>query len=125
MRSEGQPQGPERRALSPGDSRQPDRCELCLRAVPSLTRHHLIPRRLHRTTRFRRRFERQTMREAVLWVCRPCHNAIHRAADEQVLGLYYRSREALLSIPELCAFVDWLSGKPPSFVPKRRLKRRN
>ncbi len=102
----------------------PERCELCRRPVPVLTRHHLIPRRLHRQRRFLRLFPLDEMRSRVLWVCRPCHNAIHHACDEQTLGLYYNTRQALLGLPELRAFADWLGTKSAGFTPKHRLKRR-
>lgn len=103
---------------------QPEHCELCRRAVPDLTRHHLIPRRLHRQRRFQQRFDLEDMRSRVLWVCRPCHNVIHHACDEQTLGLHFNSRDALLGVPEIHAFVAWLQDKPAGFVPKHRLKRR-
>ena len=103
----------------------PEHCELCDRAVPSLTRHHLIPRRLHGKRAFLRRFDRAEMRSRILWVCRPCHNAIHHSCDEQTLGLHYNTREALLTVPEIAEFVTWLQGKPEGFVPKRRHRRRS
>jgi len=102
----------------------PDACELCGRAVPELTRHHLIPRRLHRKKHFQRKYTREEMLGRVLWVCRPCLNAIHRARNEQQLGLHYNTRARLLEIPELQDFVQWLKDKPAGFRPKRRLKRR-
>lgn len=99
---------------------QPERCELCERPVPQLTRHHLIPRRLHRKKRFQKRFAREDMITRTLWVCRPCHNAIHRAASEHELGERYNTREALLELDGLSQFVEWLRGKPAGFVPRKR-----
>lgn len=98
----------------------PKQCELCARAVPDLTRHHLIPRRLHRKPAFRRQFSREEMITRVCWVCRPCHNAIHHARSEQQLGLYYNTREALLAMEEVHEFVTWLKDKPAGFKPKHR-----
>lgn len=97
---------------------QPDRCELCRRPVAKLTRHHLIPRRLHSKRRFLKLFSREDMITRTLWVCRPCHNAIHRTCSEYELGLTFNSREKLLEIEELRVFVDWLRDKPEGFVPK-------
>ncbi|MFE8070752.1 hypothetical protein QQM79_06805 [Marinobacteraceae bacterium S3BR75-40.1] len=103
---------------------QPDHCELCGRPVADLTKHHLIPRRLHRKKHFQRKFAREEMLSRILWVCRPCHNAIHRARNEQQLGMHYNTRERLLEIPELQEFVQWLQDKPAGFVPKRHRRYR-
>lgn len=98
---------------------QPDVCELCRRPVAKLTRHHLIPKRLHRKKRFQKLFTREELITRTLWVCRPCHNAIHRVASETELGLHYNTREKLLANDELRAFVTWLKDKPGGFIPKR------
>lgn len=95
----------------------PDACELCLRQAP-LTRHHLIPKALHSKTYVRKRFGREQRITATLWVCRPCHNQIHRLFSEKELALIYNSREALLGDSRLRTFVDWLATKPPGFVPR-------
>lgn len=55
---------------------------------------------------------------ATLWVCRACHNQIHRLFSEKELALTYNSREALLSDERLRTFVDWLASKPPGFMPR-------
>jgi len=51
-------------------------------------------------------------------VCRPCHNAIHKARSEYELGLHFNTREKLLELEELQTFVEWLKDKPGGFVPK-------
>ncbi|PVY75922.1 hypothetical protein C8D92_106183 [Tamilnaduibacter salinus] len=99
---------------------KPDHCELCQRPVPDLTRHHLIPRHLHRKKRFQKAFDRDDLIARTLWVCRPCHNAIHRICSERELGLYYNTRDKLLELEELRTFVDWLKDKPAGFIPKKR-----
>ncbi|MDI9244406.1 hypothetical protein [Marinobacter sp. CHS3-4] len=97
---------------------QPDECELCERPVAKLTRHHLIPKRLHRKKRFQKLFSKEDLVTRTLWVCRPCHNAIHKACGELELGLHYNTRKALLELDELRRFVVWLKDKPEDFVPK-------
>ncbi|WP_111494415.1 hypothetical protein [Marinobacter bohaiensis] len=99
---------------------QPDCCELCDRPVAQLTRHHLIPRRLHGKKRFQKLFSREDMITRTLWVCRPCHNAIHGACSEHELGMHYNTRNKLMQLDELRTFVDWLKDKPEGFVPKRQ-----
>ncbi|MCQ2029661.1 hypothetical protein [Stutzerimonas zhaodongensis] len=96
---------------------QPEACELCRRQTP-LTRHHLIPKSLHGKTYVRKRFGREERITATLWVCRPCHNQIHRLFSEKELALDFNSRDALLADERLRTFVDWLSTKPGGFVPR-------
>lgn len=93
------------------------RCALCGRAAP-LTRHHLIPKTLHRKPRYRKRHDRAYLNTAVLWVCRPCHSHLHRTLTERELADQYASRAALLEHPDIRAFAEWLSTKPDGFVPK-------
>jgi hypothetical protein len=94
------------------------RCELCQRDGVLLTRHHLIPRMQHRRRSTQRRFDRQEMRERLLYVCRPCHNHIHTLFSEKQLASEYNSVEALLTNKALQEFVDWIAKKPPGFKPK-------
>ena len=95
----------------------PEHCELCQRSAP-LTRHHLIPKALHGKTYVRKRFAREERITATLWVCRPCHNQIHRLFSEKDLALTLNNRDALMSDPRLRTFVDRLSSKPAGFVPR-------
>ena len=108
--------------------RAPERCELCGRPE-RLTRHHLIPRTLHRNRRVRRRWSREALTRAILWVCRPCHDQIHQLIPEKQLAEHYHTREALLAHAELRRFVEWIRSRPPGFRPrsrswKQRLNRR-
>ena len=96
---------------------QPDACELCGRAA-ALTRHHLIPKALHDKPYVQKRFAKSERITATLWVCRACHNQIHRLFSEKELALTFNSREALLGDERLRTFVDWLAGKPAGFMPR-------
>jgi len=96
---------------------QPEVCELCARPA-SLTRHHLIPKALHDKAYGQKRSPRHERITATLWVCRACHNQIHRLFSEKELALTYNSREALLGDERLRTFVDWLASKPPGFMPR-------
>jgi hypothetical protein len=98
---------------------QPACCELCERPVARLTRHHLIPKRLHRKKRFQKLFTKTEMITRTLWVCRPCHNAIHKARSEYELGLDFNTWEKLMALDELSKFVEWLRDKPEGFAPKK------
>ncbi len=96
---------------------QPAACELCARQLP-LTRHHLIPKALHDKPYVQKRFARVERITATLWVCRACHNQIHRLFSEKELALTYNSREALLGDERLRTFVAWLASKPAGFTPR-------
>ena len=112
-------------SLPPGKQDRPVRCELCDRPVAALTRHHLIPRTVHGRKRFRKRYSREQMLNAILWLCRPCHRHIHVVLSEQALGEHHASREALLSHPDIRTFVDWLADKPAGFQPRSRRPRQD
>lgn len=102
----------------------PARCQLCGRAGAELTRHHLIPRTRHGNKRSRRRFALETMRNQILWLCRPCHKQIHALFTEKELAEHYHSREALLEHAEVQRFVAWIGNKPAGFVPSTQRSRR-
>ena len=103
--------------MDPG-RRQPPACELCARTMDDLTRHHLIPRKQHRRRRIRRRFSRAEREGRVLWVCRPCHDHIHRQFDEQALAERLNTLDALLAEPTIQRFVHWIARHPPGFRPR-------
>jgi hypothetical protein len=90
----------------------PPPCELCGRAGPALTKHHLIPRAVHNRKWARRRFGREAMQTRVLWVCKPCHRHIHATLSEKQLAHDYNTRGALLAHPEIARFVRWIADKP-------------
>ncbi len=108
----------------PGQGTGEGQCVLCGRGPLPLTRHHLVPRRVHRKPRFRKAFSRQALQQQVILVCRPCHNFIHYCRSEQDLALNHNTLETLRDIPELESFTDWLGQKPAGFVPKARSRRR-
>ncbi len=93
-------------------------CALCGRQE-RLTRHHLIPRARHGKRRVRRRVDRETLKQAVILVCRPCHDQIHRVLDEHTLEQDYNTAEALLAHPEIRRFAEWIARRPAGFRPKR------
>jgi hypothetical protein len=92
----------------PARNRPPDRCELCGREQP-LTFHHLIPRKNHRKTRFRKRFPTHEMRNRGLYLCRPCHDGVHDLIDEKELGERYNTREDLLAHEGIARHVAWVA----------------
>jgi hypothetical protein len=86
-------------------------CALCGRAALQLTRHHLVPRTLHKRARIRRTFTREE-RHTVVLLCRPCHKQIHAVLSESELAREYSSLEALAAHPDIARFVEWVSRQP-------------
>ncbi len=84
------------------------RCELCRREERRLTCHHLIPRTLHRNKWFKKNFTRERMQETVD-LCRDCHSAIHRFADEKTLGRELNTLDALRSHPQIGRFIGFVA----------------
>jgi hypothetical protein len=86
-------------------------CALCGRAAPGLTRHHLVPRTLHKRACTRRNFSRAELYTVTL-LCRPCHKQIHAVFTESELARGYASTEALAAHPKIARFVEWIARQP-------------
>ena len=73
----------------------------------AVTKHHLIPRTLHRNKWFKKRFTRDELRRTVP-LCRECHSAVHAMfPDEKKMGRECGTPEALLSHEAIRPFVTW------------------
>lgn len=93
-------------------------CEIC-RRDEILTKHHLVPRKLHNNTRLQRLFGgKRNLQTHVIKVCRPCHDAIHKAKTEKELAFDYNTLDKILSIPEIINHANWISNKRVGFTPK-------
>lgn len=85
---------------------KPAECQLCEREL-HLTFHHLIPRKVQRRTRFQKHYSKEQLALGI-WVCRPCHNAIHRFHDEMTLGQAFNTLEKLLDCEKLQKHIGWV-----------------
>eukprot|EP00775_Hariotina_reticulata_P002547 gene2547-2850_t len=73
-----------------------------------LTKHHLIPRDVHKEFK-KRGYSTAQLQEGLL-VCRPCHSAIHRAVpNNKQLALHYSNLEALQQHEAVAKFAAWAS----------------
>lgn len=84
-----------------------DCCALCERDRP-LTFHHAIPRTLHKKRWVKARFSADELHDGA-WLCRDCHDAVHRFIPHRELAESFRTLEALRAHPEVARFVAWIA----------------
>ncbi|WP_298609157.1 HNH endonuclease [uncultured Thiothrix sp.] len=82
-------------------------CTCCGRNT-ALTFHHLIPRKLHRRTAFKKKYGRDELNQGIA-VCRLCHNGIHDLYTEMQLAKAFISLQALLADPALQLHFAWVA----------------
>lgn len=82
-------------------------CSLCHRQT-ALTFHHLIPKKVHRRTHFRKHFSRAELARGIP-VCRKCHSGIHRLFDEMHLARELNTLDKLRANDDLARHVDWVA----------------
>ncbi|KAF7313168.1 hypothetical protein MKEN_01003100 [Mycena kentingensis (nom. inval.)] len=75
-------------------STRTEECEICERRVP-LTYHHLIPRSVQAKA-LKKRWHTESRINAVAWLCRPCHTAVHQVASNIELAQHFYTVELLL-----------------------------
>ncbi len=86
---------------------KPEQCELCQRQL-ALTYHHLIPRKMHRRTYFRKNFDKAELAKGI-WICRKCHNGVHRLYDEMTLAKKFHRLDLLLADEAIKKHVQWVA----------------
>ena len=82
-----------------------EECELCGQ-TRFLTRHHLIPRKLHGRKKTRKRFSRTELQACVM-ICRICHDGIHNLYDEKTLAEKFFPIESLQQDRSISRHVAW------------------
>ncbi len=83
------------------------RCPFCRRDLP-LTFHHLIPKKLHRRTRFRKQYSHEQLNRGIN-ICRQCHDGIHDRYDEMTLYRDFSSPDRLAADPALARYFEWVA----------------
>jgi len=73
-----------------------------------LTAHHLIPRKLHRRTHFKKRFSKVQLQNTIP-ICRECHSGLHKLYDEMHLGKRLNTPDKLLADPVVKKHIEWVS----------------
>jgi|SaaInl5LU_22_DNA_1037371.scaffolds.fasta_scaffold49960_3 hypothetical protein len=82
-------------------------CPCCERKT-RLTFHHLIPKKMHRRTYFKKHVPREIREQGIL-VCRQCHSGIHRFYDEMTLAKQFNSLTLIKDDAQLNAFFMWVA----------------
>ena len=82
-------------------------CACCGRDV-ALSFHHLIPKKMHRRTRFKKMYSKQAL-DAGIYVCARCHRGIHKCYDEMTLAKRFNSLEQLLQDDALVRHFQWVA----------------
>lgn len=81
-------------------------CDLCGRHT-ELTFHHLIPRKVHRRSHFRRHYAREVLLDGIE-LCRLCHKGLHRLYDEMTLAKRLSTLDALRDDPRVQRHICWV-----------------
>ncbi len=74
----------------------------------ALTFHHLIPRKMHRRTRFARQYDKHTLNLGV-YICRDCHKGVHKTYDEMELATRFNTPQSLVDCPKLRKHFAWVA----------------
>ncbi len=82
-------------------------CELCKREKGT-TRHHLIPRTLHKNKWFKKRYTTKYMTEHTAALCKDCHSTVHQFYPEKELGREYNELSKLLESEKIQKYLKWL-----------------
>ncbi|MCI4671615.1 MAG: hypothetical protein MRZ79_25960 [Bacteroidia bacterium] len=82
-------------------------CELCEREGLPTTKHHVIPRKVHKNKWFRKNFSREAMNETID-LCKNCHRQIHLFFSHKDLARKYHSVELLLEEERVKNYVEWI-----------------
>ena len=83
---------------------------LCCGRYTVLTFHHLIPKKLHRRTFFRKKFDKEELNRGVN-ICRACHDGIHDLYDEMKLAKHFYTPEMLMADEPLQKHFAWVAKK--------------
>lgn len=80
-------------------------CATCHRQTP-LTKHHLIPKKREKK---KKKISKNEGEEAVVYICRTCHDGIHDLYDERILEKEFYTLEKLSTDERLRKHFLWVS----------------
>ena len=82
-------------------------CEICERDWVRLTYHHLIPKQVHDKVR-KRKWHEEWRLNSVAWLCRACHDFVHRIASNEELARHLWTVDLLLEREDVQAWAAWV-----------------
>lgn len=80
----------------------------CCRRETVLTFHHLVPRKVHCRTHFKKHFSQQDLNQGIM-ICRAYHSGLPKRFDEMQLTKTLNTETAIRNNPELTKFFTWVS----------------
>ena len=95
-----------------------DYCSLCGREACDITEHHLIPKSIHKTKRFKKKFTVDEMNTTTP-LCQPCHRAVHQFYSEKELADNFNTIELLLGDEKVLSHVEWVKKQRPDLRMKK------
>jgi 5-methylcytosine-specific restriction endonuclease McrA len=81
-------------------------CQLCARKC-HLTFHHLIPRKVHRRSYFKKHYNKAQLNTGIM-LCRLCHKGLHTLYDEMTLAKQFNNLSQLQADARISQHVDWV-----------------
>lgn len=97
------------RSVHESTPQKPSECELCGREWIILTVHHLIPRETWPKAVKRGWIANEEEgHRRIAWICRACHNLVHKIASNEELARHYNSVELLEEREDVQKFVAWV-----------------
>ena len=85
-------------------------CEMCERMMPNLTRHHLIPKKVH-PRYIKMGFRKSFLLHHVVEICRGCHSSVHACYDELTLARDFNTLGKLMASADVQAAVAYHAGQ--------------
>jgi protein-arginine kinase len=82
-------------------------CELHQGEGYEMSKHHLIPRTLHKRKSVKKKLDSEE-RNKKISICQPCHSKIHSVFTEKELEREYNTLEKLQAHPEIAKFIKWV-----------------
>ncbi|EXJ84948.1 hypothetical protein A1O3_05623 [Capronia epimyces CBS 606.96] len=84
-----------------------DACEICGRDWVPMTYHHLIPKEVHAKV-LKRGWHEEKRLNSVAWLCRACHNFVHRMASNEELAREWYTIDLICSRDDVQKWAQWV-----------------
>lgn len=82
-----------------------DKCPICDKIL-EMTKHHLYPKSIQGSKWFRNHCSTDD-KIKYLFLCRNCHNALHKLFTEKELGREYNSIDKIMAMEKMINYKKW------------------